>query len=93
MIRSVLSLAVITLAACATEPEIIREPYVPPAEFPTFPDPRGEVEFDSETGEVTMSLDYWQRITDYVIDVRSLEARLDIWREEFDDVPGHDSES
>jgi hypothetical protein len=47
--------------------------------WPVFPDPRGNVERDPETGRISMSLDYWLAITHYVIGVESGIKKLEAY--------------
>lgn len=53
------------------------EPPEPQVEltFPDFPAPGDAVTLDEEANTVTMPLDYWLSITDYVIDVRETEEK------------------
>lgn len=68
------------LMSCQTlPPEIVtvieyRDRPIPEINWPQFPDPKGIVKQNAD-GSVSMPLDYWLKLTKYVIDV---EAGIDI---------------
>ena len=70
------SVSIALLTFCqTTEAEAPIDPVEIRADFPTFPDPEGYVEL-TEGGEVVMPLEYWMKITEYVIDVRAVEQTI-----------------
>ena len=54
--------------SCQSSPRIAEK--LPEVEFPTFPDPLGDVS-QLEDGRVVMSLDYWLKIGRYVIETEA----------------------
>jgi hypothetical protein len=67
------------MTACATrvKTEYARE--IPGVAFPVFPPPDC-VEYDEETGTVSMPLWYWQAIAEYKIDVDAARDYLTVLR-------------
>jgi hypothetical protein len=70
------------MTACATTKiEYVRE--IPSVTFPVFPPPDC-VEYDEETGTVSMPLWYWQEIAEYKIDVDAARDYLTALRGQAD---------
>jgi hypothetical protein len=72
----------LSITACATTKiEYVRE--IPVVTFPVFPPPDC-VEYDEETGTVSMPLWYWQEVAEYKIDVDAARDYLILLREQAD---------
>lgn len=73
-----LILLTISITACATKIEYVRE--IPAVDFPVFPPPDC-VTYDEATDTVSMPLWYWQKIAEYKIDVDAARDYLKRLRE------------
>lgn len=63
------------MISCRTAPEALPALEIT-IDWPEFPEPRGIVEM-SEDSVVSMSLDFWTQIAEYVIDVRAVRGILE----------------
>ena len=73
LIANVLTLQLISCATGTTAPDQVGLVI----EWPNFPDPEGLVEM--QDGVVTMPLDYWLQVAEYVVAVRRARAQVEAW--------------
>lgn len=72
------------LTSCQSSPQVVTEveTVVPPLTFPTPPDPAGFVEVVD--GEVIVSIDWWIRLAEYMLDVDATRKQYELYQQAYE---------